>query len=204
MVEQSTTMPGTFPAPSAASPPGPKQTSSASLPVASMAKTTSALQRSSTLSTITAPSFANGSALARVRFHTLTLCPASSKRVTIGKPMRPMPIQPMSILFMASRAQATTHRLDDAALIGQNDVFERIGRGQRHMRGGNAHRRPVEIVEGFVGDDRHDLRPPAAETRILLDRENPVRARNRVENRPGVERHERAEVDHLAIDSRFA
>ena len=61
--------------------------------------------------------------------------------------------------------------------------------------------RPVEIVERLVGDDRHDLRAPAAQPRIFLDAEAAMRLGDRAEDGLGVERHERAHVDHLAVDA---
>ncbi len=47
------------------------------------------------LSTIFAPSWASGSALARVRFHTAISQPPFARRRAISKPMRPAPIQPI-------------------------------------------------------------------------------------------------------------
>src|SRR5439155_24964292 len=44
--------------------------------------------------TIFAPSFASGSAFARVRFHTVRSQPPFARRRAISKPMRPVPIQP--------------------------------------------------------------------------------------------------------------
>ena len=46
--------------------------------------------------------------------------------------------------------------------------------GSGHVRRGDAHQRAVEIVERLVGDDRDDLGAPAAQPRVLLDREQPV------------------------------
>ena len=72
------------------------------------------------------------------------------------------------------------------------------------MRRGDAHRRTIEIVEGFVGDDRHDFGAPAAQPRIFLDREQTVGFGDRRENGPGIERHQRTNVDHFAVDAVFA
>ena len=42
---------------------------------------------------------------------------------------------------------------------------------------GDAHRGAVEVVEGLVGDDGDELGAPAAQARVLLHREEAVRAR---------------------------
>src|SRR5450759_3147499 len=71
------------------------------------------------------------------------------------------------------------------------------------MRRGDPHRRPVEVVERFVRHDRHDLGAPAAQPQIFLDGEQPMRARDRAEDGLRVERHQRAHVDHFAVDAVF-
>ena len=68
------------------------------------------------------------------------------------------------------------------------------------MRRGDPHRRPVEIIERLIRHDGHDLRTPPAQARVLLDREQSMGTSNRTEDSAGVERHERAHVDHLAVD----
>ena len=93
--EQSTSVFGKAPRPWGATPSAPKHTSSRSLPVLTMAKSTSTDARSDGLSTMVAPSAASGSALAFVRFHTLIARPDFSSRSAMAKPMRPIPIQPM-------------------------------------------------------------------------------------------------------------
>src|SRR6266516_7881521 len=59
-----------------------------------MQNTMSQPARSGSESTIFAPSFASGSAFARVRFHTVSSQPPFARRRAISKPMRPVPIQP--------------------------------------------------------------------------------------------------------------
>src|SRR5690348_4196685 len=98
-------------------------------------------------------------------------------------------------------SEATTHGRRDPLLIGQDDVLEGVGRRQGHMRRGDAHRRAVEIVESLVGYDRHDLRAPATQPWVLLDREHPIGACDRLEDGPRVEGHQGADIDHLAIDA---
>src|ERR1043166_2904980 len=65
-------------------------------------------------------------------------------------------------MFGSLTLQRAAHRLGDAVDRRQDGVFQRVGRRQRNMRRRDAHRRTVEIVEGFVGDDRHDLGAPPA------------------------------------------
>ena len=84
---------------------------------------------------------------------------------------------------------------------GIGEVLERRRRRQRDVRRRDAHDRRVEAVEALVGDDRHDLRAPAAQPRVLLDREQPARLLDRGEDRRGVERDERAQVDDLGVDA---
>jgi hypothetical protein len=71
------------------------------LPVDTIENTTSRPARSAALLTILAPRLASGSALAAVRFQTVTSLPASSSSSAIGNPMRPAPIQPMRGAFPA-------------------------------------------------------------------------------------------------------
>src|SRR6267378_3342822 len=59
-----------------------------------MQNTMSQPESSGSESTIFAPSFASGSAFARVRFHTVVSQPDFASRRAISKPMRPVPIQP--------------------------------------------------------------------------------------------------------------
>src|SRR5262245_51763622 len=65
-----------------------------------MQNTMSQPARSLRLSTTFAPSFASGSALARVRFHTAMSQPPLARRFAISKPMRPAPIQPIFLPFV--------------------------------------------------------------------------------------------------------
>ena len=69
------------------------------------------------------------------------------------------------------------------------------------MRARNTYRRAIQVVEGFVGDDRDDLRAPTKNTGIFLDREDPMRPRYRPKYGLGIERHERTHVHHLATDA---
>src|ERR1700726_2412 len=78
-------------------------------------------------------------------------------------------------IMLPSRAKAALHPLDDAVNTGQRDVFQNVRRGQRDVRRRDPHRRAVEIVKRLVSDDRDKLRAPAAQSRILLDREQPMR-----------------------------
>ena len=67
---------------------------------------------------------------------------------------------------------------------------------------GDPHHRPVEVEERLLGDDRRHLGAPAGEAGVLLDREQ-VPGLRRPTSRMvrGVERHQRADVDHLGVDA---
>ena len=75
-------------------PSGPAMTSFTSSRVETMQNTMSQPASSVRWLAIFAPSFASGSALARVRFHTVMSQPAFASRCAISNPMRPAPIQP--------------------------------------------------------------------------------------------------------------
>ncbi len=84
MLEQSTTIRGTLPAPPAATPSVPNSTCSRSAPVLTIVNSTSVPARSTGRATSLAPSAASGSAFARVRFQTWSAWPAFSSRSAIG------------------------------------------------------------------------------------------------------------------------
>ena len=106
--------------------------------------------------------------------------------------------------YRLTRLERLPHALGDAVGIRQHGILQDVGGGQRDVRRGDAHRRAVEIVERLVGDDRDDLGAPAAQARVLLDGEQAVRPGDRAEDRLRVERHQRAHVDHLAVDAVLA
>ena len=67
--------------------------------------------------------------------------------------------------------QHAPHLVGDALRARQRQILEMIGGRQRYVRRGDADDRAVQIPEGFVRDDRRDLRAPTAEPRILFHRE---------------------------------
>src|SRR3546814_16573470 len=67
-----------------------------------------------------------------------------------------------------------------------SEIFEDIRRRKRNMRCRDPHRRPVQIVKGFISNDRNDLGAPAQEAGIFLDREDAMRPRSE-ERRVGKE-----------------
>src|SRR5690606_39856139 len=111
---------------------------------------------------------------------------------------------PRWLSWASTDEPGSVHRLDDLFVDsvdgGYRHVFERLGRGKWDVRGGDPHDRPVEIPERLVGHDRGDLGAPAAQTGILLHREQATGLRHRVEDRLGVEGHEGPHVDHLGGD----
>jgi hypothetical protein len=80
-------------------------------------------------------------------------------------------------------------------------IFELIRGGQRDMRGSNANRRTGQRAERLFGHDRDDLRAPAAQPRVLLDREQPAGLGHLGQDRPGIERHQRPDVDDRGLDA---
>ena len=92
-VEQSTTIFGAWSG-FDSTPWGPVVTSSRSSLADTMMKTMSRSARSAGWSTTRAPS---ASALAFVRFWTVTSLPAAMRRAAMAAPMRPAPIQPMVV-----------------------------------------------------------------------------------------------------------
>ena len=94
----------------------------------------------------------------------------------------------MMVEDMDLSVQHTPHRFDDARRARQREILEMIGSRQRYVRGSDADDRAVEIPEGFVGDNGGDLRAPAAESRVLFDREQSTRLRDRAEDGLGIER----------------
>src|SRR6185503_20451180 len=80
-------------------------------------------------------------------------------------------------------------------------ILQRVRGGQGYVRRRDAHDRPVEIPEALVGDDRGDLGAPAAQARVLLDRHEAAGPGYFRQYVLGVERHERAHVDHRAGDA---
>src|SRR5437763_1870353 len=100
-------------------------TSLTSSQVETMQKTMSRRASSASASTIFAPYFASGSALARVRFHTAMSQPPFARRAAISKPMRPVPIQPsFSSVGVGNREFLCRVKRDDArALRGKNHLF---------------------------------------------------------------------------------
>src|SRR5690606_32629537 len=85
---------------------------------------------------------------------------------------------------------------DDPVRVRDLRIFHVVRRSERDVRRRDAHDRAVEIPEQLLGDDRRDLRAPAAEPRVVLDGHETPRARDLAQNRLRIERHERADVHH--------
>jgi len=71
----------------------------------------------------------------------------------------------------------------------------------RHLARAQARDRRVELEEGLLLDARRDLGRKAAAAPALVDDERAMRARDRFEQRRGVERAQHAQVDHLRLDA---
>src|ERR1700712_5558825 len=79
-----------------------------------MVNTASHSARSPISSATLIPWVCSASALARVRFHAVTLYPERARRVASGAPMRPVPIHPTDRL---DRAEAIGTSLDDRPIV---------------------------------------------------------------------------------------
>ena len=90
--------------------------------------------------------------------------------------------QPRSPARSRGVVQAALDGLDDPVDRRDREVLERRGRRQRDVRRRDPDDRRVEAVEALVGDDRGDLRAPAAQPRVLLDGEQPARLLDRGED----------------------
>src|SRR6267143_5884789 len=106
-------------------------TSLTSSQVETMQKTMSRRASSASESTIFAPYFASGSALARVRFQTAMSHPPFARRAAISKPMRPVPIQPsFSSVGVGNRKFLCGIKRNDARTFGRKDHLFLDARGR--------------------------------------------------------------------------
>src|SRR5436305_7595038 len=81
--------------------------------------------------------------------------------------------------------------------LGQHGALERRAEGHRRVRRRDAHDRSVEVLEGLLGDQRRHLRADSAGARGLVQDHHLARLAHRGEDRVHVERHQRAQIDHL-------
>src|SRR5690606_32446595 len=81
---------------------------------------------------------------------------------------------------------------------GQVGLLQRRAEGHgRYLRSGDAHNRPIEVGEGFLGDERRDLCPDSADLVGLVDDQHLAGLGHRLEDRLLVQRAERTQVDDL-------
>src|SRR5262249_33700051 len=73
-------------------------------------------------------------------------------------------------------AKAALHFRGNARRRRDDRILELVGGGQRNMRRRDANDRALELAENLFLDDGGDLGAPAAQPRILLDREHASRA----------------------------
>src|SRR3954453_3070956 len=133
-------------------PPSPMTTCWKSRSPPTMVKTMSRSARSAGGSTIVAPCSASGSAFARVRFHTATSCPASSRRLASANPMRPAPIHPSRIPFSSLICSPVAcKRLQDG-------IADRCGRqGSRRGRRASAETGASGAPPASLGSDPQSI-----------------------------------------------
>src|SRR5580692_7638233 len=144
-----------------------------------------------------------------------TLSVSISKRLSPGATASPTDLNQIVILPSVTvspscgirmsilRPQGAAYGLNDAVDAGHRAVFQNVGGRQRDVRRGDTHRRAVEVVERLIGDDRHQLRSPTAKARILFNREQAMRARDRTQHGLCVHGNQGTDVDDFAIDTVF-
>jgi hypothetical protein len=115
--------------------------------VDTIVKTTSMPRSSAMLSAIEQPNSASGSALARVRFQTVTLVPALARRAAMAAPMRPAPIQPTDPIGVETGLSLMCAPRWCAARSGKDDpgpLRPGARRASRRCRGGATVRRSAQ------------------------------------------------------------
>src|SRR5215218_5947684 len=107
------------------------------------------------------------------------------------------PIWGMATSISVSVLEELTARLLHVVDLGEHGLLERGGERDRHVGRRHAHDGPVEVLPALLGDQRRDLRAGGAR-RVRLVEDHDLRGlAYRFEDRLLVERHERAQVEHL-------
>ncbi len=94
------------------------------------------------------------------------------------------------------------HSCDDRRHLRERGVLEMLGIWHRNFGAADALHRQVEFVERPFYDARADLCRDAAAAPSFVDNHRAMRAHDRIENRLGVERPQRAKIHDLRIDPR--
>src|SRR5579864_1604037 len=90
------------------------------------------------------------------------------------------------------------HRVRDLLGVGHEELLLRAVEGHRRYVGcRDAHDRPVQVVEGVLGDDRGDLGPEAPCEVVLVDDHRLAGAPDRLEDRLAVEGRQGPQVEYL-------
>src|SRR3954447_6926650 len=90
-----------------------------------------------------------------------------------------------------------TARLPHVVDLGQDRLLQGGRERDRHVRAGHAHHRAVEVLPAALGDHRGDLRAGRAHLVGLVQDDHLRALAHRREDRLLVERHQRAQVEHL-------
>src|SRR5947209_13912324 len=93
------------------------------------------------------------------------------------------PIWGITTSTSVSVREELTARLPHAVDRGQHRLLERRREGDRHVWGGHAHDRAVEVLEAPLGDQRGDLRPRRARRIGLVEHDHLRAAAHAVEDR---------------------
>src|SRR5581483_6519919 len=90
-----------------------------------------------------------------------------------------------------------TAGLPHVVRLRQHRALERRAERDRGVGCGHAHHRTVEVLERLLRDQGADLGADATGARGLVQHHDLARLAHRLEDRVAVERHQRAQVDHL-------
>ena len=96
-------------------------------------------------------------------------------------------------------SEELTERLLHVVGLRQDGLLERRAERDRHVGRGQPPDRRVEMLEGVLGDERGDLGADPARSRRLVGDEHLAGLPGGREDRVGVERAERSQVEHLDV-----
>src|SRR6516225_7500786 len=93
------------------------------------------------------------------------------------------------------------NRARDRFRLRQGSLLQMLRVWHRDFSAANALNGSVQVVEGLFHDSRADLSGDAAAAPALIDNKRAVCPPDGVHKRFGIERPERPEIDHFALDS---
>src|ERR1700733_11694006 len=123
--------------------------------------------------------------------------PTSTRQATIVPSATDTPIWGMVTSTRTSVREELTARLLHTLDAGQDRLFERWRERDRDVWRRDPDDRAVEVLEPLLGDQRGHLRPGRARGIRLVDDHDLRAASHRLEDRVLVQRHQRAQIEHL-------